>query len=432
MCPLKRSDIFRINCATDNGRGCDRHMIRPGIERIPEENPMIFNYYTAITLISLLALAVLCVLVQENGRIKKRQKRIFYLTYLLIALAAAAEWIGIQLNGNTDIPSWILLAVKCADYMLTPMAGGALILQVGIRNRGVQILNGVLIGNMAFQLIALFFGWMTVIDSSHEYHHGPLYFVYVALYLVVIGTVIMEFLTYGKGFARQNRKSLYSIMSLVLIGILLQEVLGKDFRTAYIALTLGAALMFIHYLEYAQLDAEDHINKQRELLHRDALTGLLSRYAYSKELKKYDKAGALPDDLVAFSIDINGLKAANDALGHAAGDELICGAAGIIDKVFGSYGLCFRTGGDEYIVLARADRVMAEELIYQLIKEADAWNGKLIHQLSLSAGYALAADHEGASAEKLIVFADKGMYAEKNRYYRQLEKLSQRYAPEYQ
>ena len=51
---------------------------------------MTFNDYSAITLISLLALAVLCVLVQENGRIKKKQKRIFYLTYLLIALAAAA------------------------------------------------------------------------------------------------------------------------------------------------------------------------------------------------------------------------------------------------------------------------------------------------------------------------------------------------------
>ena len=112
---------------------------------------------------------------------------------------------------------------------------------------------------------------------------------------------------------------------------------------------------------------------------------------------------------------------AGGALGHAAGDELICGAANIIDKVFGSYGLCFRTGGDEYIVLARTDRLMAEELIYQLIKEADAWNAKLIHQLSLSAGYALAADHEGVSAEKLIVFADKGMYSEKNRYYASLK-----------
>ena len=392
---------------------------------------MVFSYYSAITLISLASLAVLCVLVHDNGRIRKKQKRVFYLTYLLIALAAIAEWAGIQLNGNDTVPNWVLLGVKCADYILTPMAGGALIKQMGIHNRGVTALNGVLIGNTVFQIIAVFFGWMTVIDSNHDYHHGPLYFIYIILYLIVIVIVVIEFLIYGKGFARQNRKSLYSVMSLVLIGILLQEVFGKEIRTAYISMTIGAAMLFIHYVEYAQLDAEEHINKQRELLHRDTLTGLLSRYAYSKELKKYE-TGALPDDLAAFSIDINGLKAANDALGHAAGDELICGAANIISKVFDAYGLCFRTGGDEYIVLAHADQQKAEQLIRQLIEEAEAWDGELIHHLSLSAGYALASDHKGVSAEKLIIFADKGMYAEKNQYYQQTEKYSRRYAGEEQ
>lgn len=382
---------------------------------------MIFNYYSAITLISLASLAVMCVLVHENGRIKSKQKNMFYLTYLLIALAALAEWGGIQLNGNDTIPSWVLLAVKCADYVLTPMAGGALIMQMGTRNRGVTVLNSVLIGNTAFQILSVFFGWMTVIDSNHNYYHGSLYFIYIILYSLVILIVIIEFLIYGKGFARQNRKSLYAAMSIVLIGILLQEVFGGDIRTAYISMTLGASMLFIHYVEFAQLDAEDHINKQRELLRRDTLTGLFNRYAYSKELKKYDKTGTLPDDLAAFSIDINGLKAANDTQGHAAGDELICASANIINNVFDDYGLCFRTGGDEYIVLAHADREKAEELISQLISEADAWNGKLIHNLSLSAGYALASDHKGVSAEKLVVFADKGMYAEKNKYYSQVK-----------
>lgn len=392
--------------------------------QLTKESEMTFSYYSAITFITIASLAVLCVLVHDNGRIEKKQKKIFYLTYLLIGLAAIAEWAGIQLNGSDSVPRELLLAIKCCDYILTPLAGGALIKEMGIKNRGVTVLNCVLIGNTVFQIIAVFFGWMTVIDSNHDYHHGPLYFIYIILYLIVIGIVIIEFLIYGKGFARQNRKSLYSVMSLVIVGILMQEILGKEIRTAYISMTIGAALLFIHYVEYAQLDAEDHINKQRELLHKDTLTGLLSRYAYSKELNKYDAQGVLPDDLAAFSIDINGLKAANDALGHAAGDELIRGAADIISKVFGPYGLCFRTGGDEYIVLAHTDRQKAEELIGQLISEADAWDGKLIHRLSLSAGYALALDHKGVTAEKLIIFADKGMYSEKNEYYRQFEKYS--------
>ena len=98
-----------------------------------------FSYYTAITLLSIAALLVLCVLVHENGRIQKNQRLLFYLTYLFIGLAAIAEWSGIQMNGNDDIPHWVLMLVKCADYILTPMAGGAIIRQMGIRNVGFKI-----------------------------------------------------------------------------------------------------------------------------------------------------------------------------------------------------------------------------------------------------------------------------------------------------
>ncbi|MBQ5398420.1 MAG: GGDEF domain-containing protein [Ruminococcus sp.] len=379
------------------------------------------NYYTIITLITIAALGVLCVLVHDNSRISKKQKLIFYITYLLIGLAASAEWIGIKLSGNTAVPSWLLLAVKCTDYILTPLAGGAFVRQLELRNRGFTLLNAVLIGNTVFQIIAVFFGWMVTIDGNGNYYHGPLYFVYIIIYLFAIAIVIIEFLKYGKCFQKQNRYSLYSVMTLVLSGILIQEILGKDYRTAYFSMAFGALMLYIHYLEYVHIDDEDHINKQRELLNKDSLTGIFSRYAYSKALKEYNAQGSLPSDFAAFSIDINGLKTANDTLGHAAGDELICGAAKCIQTVFESHGLCYRTGGDEFIVLAKADRILAEALVYQLEDEAAAWDGKLIHTLSLSIGYALASDHEGVSAEKLIIFADEEMYAEKKLFYQNPE-----------
>lgn len=387
-----------------------------------------FRYYTIITAISALALAVLCVLVHENGRFKKEQKPIFYLTYLFIISASAAEWAGIFLNGNDATPQWLLLAVKCADYTLTPVAGGALIRQVGIRNKGVTVLNCVLVGNTVFQILSAFFGWMTTIAPDHTYRHGPLYFIYVIVYLAVIAIIIVEFIIYGKGFAKQNRFSLYSVMVLILGGIALQEILGGEYRTAYFSLTLGALLMFIHYVGFAQLAAEDRIKAQRELLLKDSMTGLFSRYAYSKALIDYDIQGKLPNDLVVFSIDINGLKAANDSLGHVAGDELIIGAAECIDKVFGSIGQCYRTGGDEFIVLARFDAEKPESLIKKLTEETDKWSGKINHNLSVSAGYALAKEHEGVSAEKLIVFADQGMYDDKRNYYRRFENFRRVYA----
>ena len=379
------------------------------------------SYYTIITLITIGAMIVLCVLVHDNIRITKKQKIIFYLTYLFIGLAAAAEWVGLQLNGNTMFPRWLLLAVKCLDYILTPLAGVAFVRQLELRNRGFTILNFLLIGNTIFQIIAAFFGWMVTIDGNNCYSHGPLYFIYIILYLSVVAIVVIEFWIYGKGFPSQNRYSLYSEMSLVLIGILAQEILGGEYRTAYFSMAFGASMLYIHYLEYVQIDDEDHINKQRALLNRDSMTGLLSRYAYSNALNKFDKHDSLPDDLVAFSIDINGLKTVNDTYGHAAGDELICGAAKCIQKVFSPYGFCYRTGGDEFIVLAHAGHILAEALVHQLADEVAAWDGELIHKLSLSVGYALASDHKNVSAEKLIIFADEKMYADKDRFYQRPE-----------
>ena len=379
------------------------------------------SYYSVITLITTGALIVLCVLVHDNTRITKKRKTIFYLTYLLIGLAAAAEWVGLQLNGNDALPHWLLLTVKCIDYILTPLAGAAFIRQLEQRNRGFTILNTILIGNTVFQIIAAFFGWMVTIDGNNCYSHGPLYFIYIIIYLSVVAIVIAEFWIYGKGFPKQNRYSLYSVMMLVLIGILAQEILGGEYRTAYFSMAFGASMLYIHYLEYVQIDDEDHINKQRALLNRDSMTGLLSRYAYSNALNKFDKHDSLPDDLVAFSIDINGLKTVNDTYGHAAGDELICGAAKCIQKVFSPYGFCYRTGGDEFIVLAYAGYNHAEALVHQLADEAAAWDGKLIHTLSLSVGYALASDHKNVSAEKLIIFADEKMYADKDRFYQRPE-----------
>lgn len=200
------------------------------------------SYYSFITLLSIAGLLVLCILVNENGRIKKKSKRDFYLTYLFIALAAAAEWVGVQLNGNADIPQWLLLLVKCVDYILTPMAGVALIRQMGLRNVWYTALNMVIAANSVFQITAAFFGWMVTVDGQNHYSHGPLYFVYVIMYLLVIAIVIIEFIIYGMGFTQQNRYSLYAIMGLVVGGIGLQELLSGEVRTAYIGMTLGATI----------------------------------------------------------------------------------------------------------------------------------------------------------------------------------------------
>ena len=380
------------------------------------------SYYSSIIFLCWLTLGVLCVLVSDNDRIPAEEKRGLYLTYLLIAVAALAEWTGIQLNGKEGFPRQLLALVKCADYTLTPIAGGMLAWRMRSGRRWKEILIGTLIVNTAFQVITFFTGWMVVIDEHNHYTHGPLYFVYILIYLIAMTLVIIGFVSYGRSFRQQNRKSLYLIMMIVLLGVVIQELLGGEFRTAYLSVTLGALLLYIHYVEFLQMSMDDEIMEQRVQIDTDPLTGVYSRNAYSKALKNLDAAEKMPEDLAVFAIDINELKSVNDTLGHDAGDELICGAARCIEKAIGENAKCYRAGGDEFVVLAYKDREEAQKTLERLTQETSSWKGRYAKEMTLSAGFIMASDFPELSSEKLVREADFVMYADKADYYRRTGK----------
>ena len=370
--------------------------------------------YTPVIVMCWLALAVLCILVWENSRISARGKRQFYCVFVLIAVSALAEWLGVLIVARGSAPAWLLRLVKCADYTLTPMAGAAFTLLIGQRDRWGKIMIVVLAANTLFQIAACFGDWMVVIDESLHYTHGPLYPVYIAVYLAVIALLIVGFTLYGRSFRRRNRASLFSILALVLVGIAMQEVFS-GVRTAYLALTLGVALLYIHFSEFTQLATDDVLNRQMIEITTDPLTGLQNRNAFNKALKQYETDG-LPADFVVIMIDINGLKTVNDTLGHEAGDELIRGAAACIKRALGT---AYRIGGDEFVVMDSMRRKKVDEAMARLHLATAAWHGEHVEKLSLSAGYALAEDHPGLNAEALKREADRAMYDAKSRYYRE-------------
>ena len=376
-----------------------------------------FTYYTLITVISWLALLTLTILTQENDRLNPEDKQLFRFTYYLIAASALAEWLGTWLNGREGLPVWLLLTAKCADYILTPMAGGTLVRQIRREGRWYRAMTIALAFNAVFQLIACPMGWTLTIDAQNRYSHGPLYFVYIAVYVLVILVLVIEFGAFGKTFRRENRRSLYAIMALIIVGIAAQEVLGSQYRTVYITLTIAAALMFIRTTEFSQLATDDFVAYQRMQLQEDPLTGVQSRFSYKQRLQEYDSAGALPADLAVYVIDINWLKEVNDTLGHDAGDELICATAKCVEKAFDGVGRCYRTGGDEFAVFANLDPERAEERMQACNREAQAWSGTRVKQLSISIGCAHVAKYPGLSCAELVMAADREMYAAKTEYY---------------
>lgn len=115
---------------------------------------------------------------------------------------------------------------------------------------------------------------------------------------------------------------------------------------------------------------------EEEILHLsyyDQLTGLYNRRFYEEELRRIDTGRNLPITLVL--ADVNGLKLANDAFGHVAGDRLLKHIADTMKKHCRADDLIARVGGDEFILLLpKTDSEQAEKMVHRLcdaIKEGN-------------------------------------------------------------
>ena len=99
-----------------------------------------------------------------------------------------------------------------------------------------------------------------------------------------------------------------------------------------------------------QIQREERI---RYLSYHDRMTGLYNRSFFDEELKRLDTARQLP---LSFIIgDVNGLKLANDAFGHQAGDKLLITIARIIGESTRKEDIVCRWGGDEFCRYFAAD-----------------------------------------------------------------------------
>lgn len=148
----------------------------------------------------------------------------------------------------------------------------------------------------------------------------------------------------------------------------------------------------------------------------DELTQLNNRHAYEEDIRHLEVDG-IPKDMVIAAFDVNGLKKANDEIGHAAGDELIRGTAFCITAIFGMVGKLYRTGGDEFMCIMRSSKEELADMIENFKDIQESWKGSYVKELSVSAGYAVASDCNTENIHDLLKQADKLMYQDKHNYY---------------
>jgi diguanylate cyclase (GGDEF)-like protein len=221
-----------------------------------------------------------------------------------------------------------------------------------------------------------------------------------------------------------------AIASFAFPGLMAQaEAFSSFYLDQAVRGLIGMVLLFNVYTIYQQTqihriqkqlsDQVDAIGKMEvrteevyKLAALDQLTGLYNRRSGEQRLAaEVLRAQRTGRPLTILVLDLDGLKAANDRFGHAAGDELIRSFARCLNKAIRGSDLAVRFGGDEFLVLlpdCKLEEVRC--VLNRLSGHSMECEGTQI-PISFSAGWA--DHHSGDSPEVLLKRADDALYVNK-------------------
>ena len=182
--------------------------------------------------------------------------------------------------------------------------------------------------------------------------------------------------------------------------------------TMFLYLLLAVVVIFFVVRSMNRRIVDEHKNANT-----DQLTGLLNRRAYEISSKTLEQ-DPRRENLIYGVFDVNELKAANDLLGHEAGDALLIAAAKYLRECFGSYGTVYRTGGDEFVATLFLNEEHLKQAEAEFIDRIESWSRSRGQELSLSWGWASVQENPELSLADLAKVADHRMYEAKANYYK--------------
>ena len=160
--------------------------------------------------------------------------------------------------------------------------------------------------------------------------------------------------------------------------------------------------------------------KQKHFLQNESYHDPLTKIYNRRYVERYVEMNLdVSESCAMFLIDVDNFKAANDELGHEAGDELLSRISDILRNNFRKTDCVARIGGDEFMVLMPhiTDRAHVANKVRMILKEfpmvIEGENQKKSVTVSLSIGVIFTKNGETNEYEELYRRADRFMYKAK-------------------
>ena len=349
-----------------------------------------------LDLIDLTMFSMLLWLLKSGNTMSLHQTKSFRLALLVSSAVLITDILTILFEHSSSsyrIASMIVNALGFSLCAFIPLVLSS-VLRENISRHKIIFLPAIV--NLIFSLASPWTGWIFVISEDNHYSRGPLYHVFIIAYIAAMLILFYSWQLEMRQYVRQKQTFLIVLLLQFLVWSTIQ-VLIPSIHCNWHSVTL---LLMLYYV---------FVREQQYKY--DAVTNMLNRQAFDRELDRLEKCGHA--GVILF--DVDNFKKINDTYGHLQGVRCLEKIAGIICESFCELGGCFRIGGDEFCVLTEVQGVddihQALGLMLSRIEEARKADPTIP---MVSYGFSPYSADEHRSIRAAMEEADKNMYRYKS------------------
>lgn len=276
---------------------------------------MIDQYFLVLTTIDLFVLTFMCILTKLSETLNSKQKRGFFLAFVLIGVISILEVITILVDGAPVHLRWLNILSNYLGFGLSPAVSLCLVYVLD-KKQGVRRGFKTAVACEAAYLISLALtlpgGMVFSVSEENLYSRGDFFAFYVTAYFAALVYLAACTAITARVFQNRSRVLIYPLIAFLAAETIIQIALPQ-LHVTWLCVTLLSVLYFIYCSEmWNQFDA---------------LTGLLNQNSYLNRTAEMRRSGEV---LVVF--DVDNFKQVNDRYGHVKGDICLAEIAACIKR----------------------------------------------------------------------------------------------------
>ena len=311
--------------------------------------------YTVTIIICILSMVTLAIDVGKNTILKKTEIKWFRLSFILAALGAACEYLGVLFDKTSCASAKVHQLVTFAEFCISPYLAVFLARSCGMKKSTKPMLI-VMTVNVVLEAVSLFNGMIFYISERGFFHRGSAYWIYLLFCGISFLYIMSVFILIGIRSKLRNLVTVLLIASIVIVGQC-ANILNGNINSGYLSICVTATLLYVFIQSMLRHMMLEKINKEKDIASHDALTKVMSRNSFDRKARDLDGQIKEEASSVRFAVcecDLNNLKLINDTFGHDTGDSYIINCCKLICDIF-KHSPVYRVGGDEFVAVLQSD-----------------------------------------------------------------------------